>query len=639
MAYAYDRKILYVDLTNRKISNEEISRKMIDTWLGGRGINTKILWDRVKKGTDPLGPDSILIFGAGSLNGTVAPSAGRTNVTFKSPATHRYGKSCGGGWWGTYLRFAGYDHMVISGASDKPVYLWIDDDTVEIRDAAHLWGHTVSETNDILKKELRDPNVEIASIGPGGENRVKMGAIMLSITSAMGRAGGGAVMGSKNLKAIAVRGTGALETADNEKFYRVALETRRALARDSGAIGLYKYGTAGLVEGVAAAGCMPSYNHRLGSIEGVENITGQYLNENNMLKARIGCAGCAINCHRFSEIQEGKYAGYRAAGPEYETISAFGSGCGVSDMNAVVRGSGLCNEYGMDTISVGNVIQWTIDSVERGVLTKDEVDELELSWGNSDTVLEMIRKIAYREGFGDLLAEGVKTASETIGKGSEKWAIQARGLEQSNCRTRPAKGYALAFAVNPKGPDHLMNAAIMEFGMTKEARDLVKKLTGDEKYATPYTTEKRADIIRWGEDCMAVSDCLGVCMFASTTAYSVSPGVMAQLFSASTGIEINEEEIMCIGRRIVTLERAYNIREGHERKNDTLPYMLMHEKIVEGPQKGFINSQEELDTMLDDYYTLHDWDLKTGWPTEETYKKLGLDFVIHELKSAGKIPN
>ncbi len=638
MAYTFNRKILYVDLTYKKIVNEEISREMTGAWLGGRGINTKILWDRVKAGTDPLGPDSVIIFGAGFLNGTLAPSAGRACVTFKSPATNLYSKSSGGGWWGASLKFAGYDHIVISGISEKPVYLWIDDGTVEIRDAASVWGHTVSETNDILKKELRDPNVEIASIGPGGENLVKMAAIMLSTSSAMGRTGGGAVMGSKNLKAIAVRGTGDIENFDNEKFYKVALKSRRALTEDSGAVDLYEHGTAGLVEGVAASGTMPSYNFRLGSVEGIENLTGKYLNESGILKARIGCAGCAIHCHRLSEVQEGKYVGYRAAGPEYETISAFGSGCGVTDMNAVVRGSGLCNDYGMDTISVGNVIQWTIDSIERGVLTKDDVDGLDLRWNNSEAVLEMVRKIAFREGAGDLLAEGVKIASEKTGRGSEKWAIQARGLEQSNVETRSAKGYALAFSINPRGPDHLMNAAIMEFGLTQESRDLVKKLTGDEKYATPYTTEKRADIIRWGEDCIAVSDCLGVCMFASATAWSVSPDVMAQLFSAATGIDMSEEEIMCVGRKIVTLERAFNIREGHARKNDTLPYMLMHEKVTEGPQKGFINSQEELDKMLDDYYTKHEWDLKTGWPTEETYRELGLDFVTDELKSAGKIP-
>jgi aldehyde:ferredoxin oxidoreductase len=638
MAYTFERKILHVDLTKRKIWNEVISREMTAAWLGGRGINMKILWDNVKAGTDPLGPDSIVIFGAGFLNGTVAPSAGRTCVTFKSPATNLYSKSSGGGWWGASLKFAGYDHIVLSGISEEPVYLWIDNEKVEIRDADHLWGKTVTETNEILKYELGHPDVEIASIGPGGENLVKMAAIMLSISSAMGRTGGGAVMGSKKLKAIAVRGTGVIENNDNEKFYKVALESRRALTEDSGAFDLYVHGTAGLVSGVAASGTMPSYNFRLGSVEGIENLTGQSLNEKGILKTRIGCAGCAIHCHRYSEIREGKYEGYRAAGPEYETISAFGSGCGITDMNAVVRGSGLCNDYGMDTISVGNVIQWTIDSIERGVLTKEEVDGFDLRWNNSEAVLEMVKKIAFREGFGDVLAEGVKIASEKIGRGSEKWAIQARGLEQSNVETRSAKGYALAFSINPRGPDHLMNAAIMEFGLTQESRDLVKKLTGDEKYATPYTTEKRANIIRWGEDCIAVSDCLGVCMFASATAWSINPEVMAQLFSANTGIAVSEKEIMSIGRKIVTLERAFNIREGHGRKNDTLPYMLMHEKVPEGPQKGFVNSQEELDVMLDDYYTKHEWDLKTGWPTEKTYKKLGLDFVIDELKSMGKIP-
>ena len=640
MAFLYNRKILYVNLTERKIWKEDISGEMASKFLGSRGINAKILWDRIEPGIDPLGPDNIIILSAGALSGTTAPCSGRSTVSFKSPATGRYCKSCGGAWWGSYLRFTGYDHVVLLEISEKPVYLLIDNNMVELRNAAHLWGKTVTETNNILKRELNDPNVEIASIGPAGENLVKIASIMISTSSAMARGGGGAVMGSKNLKAIVVRrGSGNIDVYDHKGFYQTAIEARHNLANDSGAVDLFKYGTAGLVEGTSAAWLMPSYNFRIGNFKYTDTINGEY-HEKNFLKRRMGCVSCAINCHRLSEIKRGQFSGYEAAGPEYEAISAFGSGCGIADMNTIVRASGLCNDLGLDTISAGNIIQWVIECVERGILEKKEVDEIDFGWGKRDAVLETIPKIAFREGFGNLLAEGVNLASKKVGRGSEKWAVHARGLEQSNVDTRGGKGYALSFAVNPRGPDHLTNAAIMEFGFTEETRALVKKITGDEKYATPYLIEKRANMIRWGEDCMAVTDSLGFCMFASAgPAWKLTPANMAKLYTAATGIIMNEEEILFAGRRIVTLERAFNIREGHERKDDSLPYKLMNEKVPEGPLKGSVNSQEELNIMLDEYFTLHEWDLRTGWPTEEAYKNLGLNFVIDELKSLGKIPN
>ncbi len=640
MAFIFNRKMLYVDLDKKEIWSEDVSVDIASKLLGSRGINAKILWEKTKPGTDPLSPESIIILSAGALSGTTAPCSGRSIVTFKSPATGRYCKSAGGSWWGAALRFTGFDHVVLIGASRDPVYLLIDENSVELRSAMHLWGKTVTETNHIIKRELGDSYVEIASIGPAGENLVKFASIILSDSSAMARGGGGAVMGSKKVKAIVVRrGNGSIGIYDHDGFYKAVLDTRRNLAKDSGALDLYKFGTAGLVEGTSAAGLMPSYNFRIGTFEHTSTINGEY-HEKNFLKRRMGCISCAINCHRLSEIRSGEFLGYTAAGPEYETISAFGSGCGIDRMDTIVKAGGLCNDLGMDTISAGNVIQWVIECVEKGILEKKELDGLVYGWNKTDVVFETLEKIAFRRGFGDLLAEGVCLASKKVGRGSEKLAVHSRGLEQSNVETRGGKGYALAFAVNPRGPDHLTNAAIMEFGFTQESRELVKKITGDEKYATPYLIEKRADMIRWGEDCMAVTDSLGFCMFASAgPAWKLTPENMAKMFSTGTGIIMNEENILFAGRRIVTLERAYNIREGHLRKDDSLPYKLMNEKISEGPLKGSVNSQAELDIMLNEYYELHKWDQKSGWPTEKTYKKLGLDFVIEELKKLNKIPD
>ncbi len=632
MAFAHAGKILHVDLSKEKIWSEELDKKLAVEYLGSRGINARLLWEKVKPGIDPLGPDNVLIFGAGALSGTHAPSSGRTTITCKSPATNRYLKTNAGGYWGARLKFAGYDHLVVYGAASRPIYILIDDDQVEIRDAGHLWGLTIPETDKVLKAEL-GTTIETAAIGPAGEKKVLIASIMLSISFAAGRGGSGAVMGSKNLKAVAVRGSGSLQVAAPERFHEVAMSARQALAQDSGAQGLHVFGTAGMIEGINASDSFASYNFRQGHIEGVEKITGQALIKDGILRGRIGCASCAINCHRYSVIPSGRYGGTHTAGPEYESVSAMGAGCGVTDLQAIVKSSGLCNDYGMDTISTGGVIQWAIESLERGVLTKEDVDGIDLKWGNGNAVVEMVRKIAYRDGIGDLLAEGTKIASERVGKESYKWAVQANGLEQSRVETRCAKSYALAFAINSRGPDHLMTETIAEFGLTDEARQLIKEIAGDESYANPFLTEKRAEIVRWHEDCYAVTDCLGFCAFTSTLAYGVKPSNMAEMFSAGTGIELSEEEIMLAGRRIITLERSFNMREGLSRKDDRLPYRIMNDPVESGPQKGFVNSEAELDGMLDEYFKLHQWDVATGRPTRATLVKLDLADVAEELNA------
>jgi aldehyde:ferredoxin oxidoreductase len=581
----------------------------------------------------------VLIFGAGALTGTSAPSSGRMTVTFKSTATNLYAKSTAGGHWGAELKFAGYDNIVILGASTKPTYLWIDDKHVEIKDAGKIWGRNVRETDKMIKEELGDEEIKIACIGPAGENMVKFAAVMNSVYNAAGRCGGGAVMGSKKLKAIAVRGTGTIEVADPEAFDKLAIEARKSLAKDSGAQGLYLYGTAGFVPGVNESYAFPSYNFRAGHIDDAYHISGQYQVEGGYLKRRHGCFACTISCHRFTSIDSGPYAGAYAGGPEYETTGALGAGCGHANLETVIKANELCNIYGLDTISTGAVIQWAMECYEKGIITDKDTDGLILEWGNSDAILGLINKIAFREGFGNILAEGTKIASEIVGKDSWKFAVQAKGLEQSRVETRAAKGYALAFAVNPRGPDHLHTEVIAEFGLTPEGIALIEKITGDKKYARPDIIEKRAEIVRWHEDCYAVTDSLGFCAFATTLAYAVNPDNMAKMFTAATGIKITEEEIMNAGRRIVTLEKCFNVREGASRKDDVLPYRLMNEAAPAGPVKGMMNSAQELNKMLDEYYSLHEWDAENGWPTAEVLEKLNLKDVAMELEKIGRLPS
>lgn len=631
--------ILHVDLTEKRIWREEIPQEWETNYLGSRGINARLLWNLVKPGVDPLSKDNVLIFGAGKLSGTGAPSSGRTTVTCKSPATNLYVKANVGGHWGTELRYAGYDHVVIHGAAEEPVYIYINDSTVEIRDARHLWGKDVRETTRIIRQELGNEEIEVACIGQAGENLVKMAAIMCSVYNAAARGGVGAVMGSKKLKAIAVKGSQSLPLANPKMYWEVVNECVDALLAESGIEGLHAYGTSGSILPLNELKGFAVYNFRGGSHPEMEKISGLVLEEKGYLKRKVGCNSCIIGCHRFTTIEKGKYAGTYAGGPELETLGSLGCGCGVFDIEAILKANELCNIYGMDTISVGNVIAWAMECFERGVLTKEDTGGLDLSWGNGETVIELVNQIAFRRGLGNLLAEGVRRAAEQVGKDSWKWAIEVKGLEQSRVDTRAAMAYALAFAVNPRGADHLHTETFAEFGLSPEARKVIADITGDEKYANPYMVEKRAEIVRWHEDCYAVTDCLGFCAFTTTALFGITPDRMARLFSAATGNEITEKEIMEAGRRIVNLEKAFNVREGATRADDRAPWRILNEKSPDLPEGATVITEEILNKMLDEYYTLHNWDLKTSWPKKETLLGLGLDDVAEELERLGKIPN
>lgn len=639
--YAWVGKILHIDLAKKKIWTEKLTKELGVRFLGARGINAKLLWDLIKKpGIDPFSPENVLIFGAGTLTGTVAPSSGRTTITCKGPSTNLYLKTNMGGHWGAELKFAGYDHIVLHEASKSPVYVWISDDYVELRDASHLWGLNVRETDESLKQDLDDREVKVACVGPAGENLVRFAAIMNSVYHAAGRGGAGAVMGSKNVKAIAVRGTKTITIRDPDKFREVAHSARESLAKDSGAQSLYNYGTSGSIEPVNELHAFPNYNFRSGHLENVKPLTGQNLVEKGYLKRRVGCFSCTISCHRYCSVDEGVYAGTFTGGPEYESFCALGGGTWVIDTEAVLKANELCNLLGLDTISTGNVIQWAMETYERGILSKKDTDGIDLTFGNSEALIKTVEMIGYRKGkIGSLLAEGVKRAAEKVGKDSWKWAIcNSKGLEQSSVETRVAKSYALAFAVNPRGPDHLHTETFAEFGASPEAIALIEKITGDKKWASPHYTEFRPEIVRWHEDCYAVTDSLGFCAFTSTAAYGVTPSNMAEMFSSATGIPMTEKEIMLAGRRIVTLEKCFNVREGADRKLDDLPWRLMHEPVASGPTKGFMNSEEEMNGMLDKYYTLHGWDLKTSWPYKETLGMLKLKDVANELQKLNKLP-
>lgn len=629
MAKGIMGNILHVDLAAKKSWKEKLDTELLQKFLGPRGILAKFLWEKTDENTKPLSPDNLLMFGSGTLTGTSVPSSGRSTVTFRSPATGLYGKSSVGGEFGLRLKLTGNDILVIHQKAEKPVYLYIDNDKVEIRDASKLWGKDVREVYDVLT-EIHGNNTDVASIGPAGENLVNFAAIMCTVYNAAARTGGGAVMGSKNLKSIVVKGEGKVQVANPKPFYDSVVLATGNVKRDTALQGLSEFGTSVATISLNEVTALPAKNFQLDHLDNADEYSGQKLVESNYLKGRVGCASCPVSCHRHSTVNSGPFEGTDTVGPEYETFNAIGAGC-LIDIESTIKANDLCNIYGLDTISTGGVIQWAMECYQKGVLKKEDVDGLDLSWGNDKAVLDLIDKIAHREGFGDLLAKGLKEASEEVGHESWKWAIQAKGLEQSRVDTRRAKAYALAFAVNPRGPDHLHTETFAEFGSSEAALEVIEKITGNKKYARVGITDKRAEIVRWHEDIYAATESLGLCVFLTTAGFALDEEQMARLFETATGISMNKGDLMEAGRRTVTLERAYNIRNGYTRENDILPWRIMNEPASNSKDKESVTSKEELHEMLNRYYELHDWDHETGMPTVNTLQELGLEDVAEEL--------
>lgn len=627
--------VLTINLSNKTIEKSKFDNEdLLKKYLGGRGIATYMMLTENDPDYDPYDENAPIYIATGLFNGTNVPSSGRVSVLFKSPATKRIFKTNSGGSVGAQLAFAGYDILKIQGKSETPVYININNDEVEIKDASHLWGKDTRDTTKILEKEIGDEETQVLCIGPGGENKVVFSSINMSIHNVAARGGGGAVMGSKNLKAITVRGTKPIKVNQSERFNKEVKHLYNKFKEAPGVPPLNRYGTSSGMLAVNEAGGVPTKNFQLGRIENVYPVTGQCLVEEGFLKKRVSCYSCPAGCHRYCTLEEGEYKGTHTGGPEFETLSAFGTGCMCTDTATIIKASELCNIYGLDVISAGSCVQWVMECNDRGVLSSEDADGIDLSWGNSNTIVEMVKKMAFREGIGDLLAKGLKTAAEEVGQDSYKWAVQARGLEQSRVDTRSAFAYALAFSISSRGPDHLNTECLAEFGGNEVFDRVIEKITGDKKYAKPYLTEKRPEIVKWHEEIYAASDSLGICAFPTTAQYWTDEEDLAELYSAATGIEITSDEVMTAGRRTLDLERIFNGMLGHTRDNDVLPYRLMNEESVTAvpENKVRINSAEIMDPMKDKYYKLVDWDNEKGLPTIEGLKNLDMEEFIEKYE-------
>jgi aldehyde:ferredoxin oxidoreductase len=611
----YASQTLHVDLSSGRTWTEPLKEEYAKKYIGGIGLGMRLLLEHSKLGVDPFDPENPLVLATGPFSGSMVPTGGNGNAfVSKSPLTFALGEAKSHGHFGTEMKRAGYDAIIFHGKAEKPVYLWIDDDAVQLMDAKHLWGKSPQETEDAIRDELKDFYIRVAAIGPAGERLVRIACIINDKTRAAGRTGLGAVMGSKNLKAIAIRGSKDVKVANPERLLELVKIQHERMKGPTAR----KYRTLGTPENVLVLqklAAMPTNNFTRATFDGAERISGEYLNERFVAKV-IACNSCAMRCEHIAVVPEGPYKGTTTR-VEYEPLWAMGPNCGVGNLDAILKGMDLGNHYGVDTISIGGIVGFAMDLYEHGLITKEDLGGLELKFGNSEAMVEMIKRICLREGFGNVLAEGVRLAADKFDKDAYKYAVHIKGMEMSGYDIRGLKTAALGYAVSFRGADHNRHGAY--------SPDVSGKVNR-------FKAEKgRGKLVRETEDLYAVIDSLIVCKFSRGT-YFEGYKDLAALYNAVTGIEMTAEELQKAGERINNLGRLFNIREGLSRKDDTLPWKVMNVPIPdEGIAKGSFVSQADLDLLLDDYYEVRGW-TKNGVPTVDTLTKIGMEDLAYLVK-------
>jgi aldehyde:ferredoxin oxidoreductase len=589
--FGYWNKILHVDLTARSVSIEEPGDGFFRTYGGGRGLIGHYLLKHVPPGADPLGPNNVLVLAPGVLTGAPVPGAGRHSVGAKSPLNGGFGEAESGGFWGAELKRAGWDAIVVHGASATPVYLWIHEGQVEFRDAAHLWGKVTGDVEEAIHAELGDPRIRVAQIGPAGENLVRFANVVNELNEVAGRTGMGAVMGSKKLKAIAVRGRTPVKLADQAALLAISKWVSSTV--DQVHRGFHEYGTGGAMQGKSLEGGIPAFNYRNGTFDGTDKVDAIAIKDEVRIDM-TACFACSVRCKKVVQIEmREEEAGvtrkgvtiavdpkhrYRVdpkyGGPEYESLASLGTNLGVDDIVAVCKSNEVCNALGMDTISAGSTIAWAMECYEKGALTPEDTDGVKLEFRDGDAVVEMLGKIARREGIGDLLAEGSERAAQKLGLGSEAYLTTVKGMEMAMHDPRHMAGMRASYLLAPTGGDHM-------------------RQTGDKN---------------------GLRNQVGMCHFLA-----YSDDQMEQIINAVTGWGVDRAEMVATAHRGLTLARLFNMREGKTRADDTLPKRFFDDLPK---HKGL--TKEELATIVTDYYVEQGWDPETGKPTAETIATLGL---------------
>ena len=603
------QSLLRINLTDKTVNKETIGEEVFKKYVGGSLLADRILYDELAVGVDPLGPDNKLVFFAGPLTGTKAICASRMGVATKSPLTGTICNSFSGGHLPVELKYAGYDLIVIEGAAAEPVYISINDDKVSIRPADKFWGINALDTQIYMKEELGDQNYRIACIGPAGEN-LSLLASIINEQRAMGRKGVGAVMGSKKLKAIAVRGTKTVPVADPALLMAGVAEFSKALKASPFAYPVFSHvGSASAVDATQATGVFPSKNFTDTGCQDYSAIGPDALKAYKV--RRNNCFGCPLGCSQVRMGRSGKYAGIATEGPEYETIYSFGSMLGIKNPEFIFAMDHLCDELGIDTISAGVTIAMAMELFELGKLP--DTGGLDLSWGNEDAVASLLRMMAYKEGFGEKLSDGTRRFAEKIGAGADKYAMHVKGLELPAYDPRGLKAQGLNFATSYNGADHNRGYAFQEvFGMP-----------------FPYPVERLAIkgkgiLTKFNQDFCGAYDVTTLCEFPTQLAMPHNAQeVVAMQLTGATGVEFTKEDVWTLGERLNNLTRMFNVREGFSRKDDTLPERFLQEELKDGLSKGELITQAQLDEMLDEYYIARGWD-ENGIPREAKLRELGL---------------
>ncbi|MEE9192568.1 MAG: aldehyde ferredoxin oxidoreductase family protein [Candidatus Aerophobetes bacterium] len=595
-------RMLRVDLTTQDVSEDAIEKDTIAQFLGGRGLGAKILYEELTPGTNPLGPQNKLLFLTSPLLGTEAPSCVKYCVVTKSPLSGTILMSLAGGFFGCELRRAGYDVLIIEGKSERPVYLLLDKGEVQIGKAEYLWGMPTDETQHYLKERLGE-GVRIACVGPTAERLVPFTSI-ISDKRAVGRGGAGAVMASKNLKAIVVRGKKEVGVADSKGLHKTVSAIRKKY-RESDRIKRFgKYCTPRVLDFVNERGIFPTRNYQSGVFEGANRINAEA--HQKLVVRKLTCYKCPVVCSNLAVVREGPYRGAVTEGPEYQTLWSFGGQCGNDCLEAIIAADEICDKFGVDTISAGNIIGFAMECYERGIITREDTGGIDLRFGNHQAMIQMLRNIAVGEGLGEVLAKGVRRAAEIIGKDAERYAMQVKGLEMAGYDPRGAKGMGISFATSPRGGCH--------------ERGLVTRETfGSLPPIDRFSLEGKGKVVMEVQDEMTVLDSLGICVFPLHNG-GMDIFDVADLFSSATGIKLDSDQVMKAGERIWNVERMFNLREGFGRKDDTLPERFLKEPMPEGPSKGHV---VELNQLLADYYSERGWD-KEGKPVPGKLEELGL---------------
>ena len=583
-----------------------------------------LLYNHLSPGIDPLSPDNVLLIGAGLLTGIPALGSGRCDIAAKSPITGGIGDSNIGGFFAPEMRMAGFDHLVIKGKAEKPIYLWIHDGEIEIVDASHLWGKDTFETQALIRSDHGDEEIISLVIGKAGENLVRFANVRTGMKNAAGRTGMGCIMGSKNLKAVAARGTMDIKFVHPEQLLDYCKEMIDMVMKNRYSRAASKWGTLVIYSSTNTTGLIRTRNFQLNQLEQGWEIEPEEMDKYTI--GMSGCFGCPVSCRHRYTLKEGAFAPFFAEGPEYTSLGAFGTMVDCKKMETVLVANHLVNKYGLDTLETGGLIAWAMELYEKGIITEKITNGLKLEWGNEEVLFELIRQIACREGFGNILADGFKIAIEKIGQESKYYAIQVKGMSNLHSDERPTPSLALGIATSTRGADHLRSRpAIDLYGLPE---DFLEEIYGAPMSSDYRSYEGKSRMVWWQELLYAVTDSLGTCKFQTVFLAVHAPKweEFSKLIYLVSGMQYTTSQLMEIGERIYTIERMFNNREGFSRKDDALPERYFKEATPIGlPRvKGRKINREKFEKMLDDYYTLHGWD-NNGTPTKETIQKLGIE--------------